>query len=561
MAFLQVLHGDDAGRRFALEQPITTIGRDSGNLIRLRDSEVSRRHGEILQTPEGFELVDLASSNGTFLDRERIDRCLLRDGDRIRVGRTWLVFGEDAPALADQGDVEIVPDRTDPDASRIVARAPAIQDAFAPLDAEPASSTRARKALAVMLRTAQAVAHTLDIDTLCHRLLELVFEAIEADRGCVMLMDPERQILVPRAVLHRRSGPQGRIAISRTILDYVVTHDEGVLTSDARDDQRWDSGASIVRQGIREAICVPMQGRYGTVGALYVDTHVRALESLEARSQRRFRDDHLELVMAIGRQAALAVEDTSYYSALVQAERLAAIGEAVATLSHHIKNILQGLKGGGFLIQEGIRQKDDQAIERGWKAVERNQDRIHQLVIDMLTVSKERTPTLAVARLDDVVDEVVELMQPAAANSLIQISRQTRNPIPAFPFDREGIHRAILNLVTNAIDACAEKEEGHIEIVTDWDHDQRLAIVEVIDDGPGIDPEDLERIFRPFESTKGHRGTGLGLPATRKILREHGGEVTVESQPGKGSRFRVQLPAPPETPPGPQSDPSLTMTF
>ena len=83
-------------------------------------------------------------------------------------------------------------------------------------------------------------------------------------------------------------------------------------------------------------------------------------------------------MVAIGHQAALAVEDTSYYSAMVQAERLAAIGQTIATLSHHIKNILQGIRGGSYLIEEGLKDSDNDVVRKGWRIVEKNQEQISQ---------------------------------------------------------------------------------------------------------------------------------------------------------------------------------------
>lgn len=152
------------------------------------------------------------------------------------------------------------------------------------------------------------------------------------------------------------------MAISRTILDYVLDRREGVLTSDAQDDDRFSAGNSVLRTGVREAICVPLQGRYDTVGVLYVDTNVPLSEVIES-GQRRFTDEHLKLMIAIGHQAALAVEDTTYYSAMVQSERLAAVGQTIATLSHHIKNILQGIRGGSYLVEMGL-ENDDAAVLR-----------------------------------------------------------------------------------------------------------------------------------------------------------------------------------------------------
>ena len=185
--------------------------------------------------------------------------------------------------------------------------------------------------------------------------MDLIFEWVDADRGCIMLVDAKTDELTPR-VRRMRQGVKAddRISISRKILDYVMGAERG------RVDQRCPRGPALGSRrehsalGVREAICVPMQGRYGIVGIIYVDTYTPPGQLLHGRRTTKFQEDHLKLMVAIGHQAALAVEDTNYYSAMVQAERLAAVGQAIATLSHHVKNILQGIRGGSYLIDEGL---------------------------------------------------------------------------------------------------------------------------------------------------------------------------------------------------------------
>src|SRR5262245_48248819 len=159
-------------------------------------------------------------------------------------------------------------------------------------------------------------------------------------------------------------------------------------------------------------------------------------------------------MVAIGHQAALAVEDTSYYSAMVQAERLAAMGQTIATLSHHIKNILQGIRGGSYLIEEGLKGSETEVIQKGWRIVEKNQEKISNLVMDMLTFSKEREPEMVPARLNEVAADVVELMHVRAKESQVCLVYQPEEAVPELAFDPDALHRAILNVVTNAIDAC-----------------------------------------------------------------------------------------------------------
>jgi two-component system NtrC family sensor kinase len=538
---LFVIQGFNRGSRFDLggEDGAVSIGREAGNVIKLDDDEVSRRHAEIRRVGEAFIVGDLKSSNGTFLNDERVERAELSPGDRIRIGRSVLQFSPDGAEPPSLGAVDIVP--ASGDGSRIV-RSMREEDSIvlaAPEEAQNRWLARARSNLQVMYRTSLAVSHTLDIDELLDRILQLVFEWVEADRGCIMLLDPGSGELRSKARRDRRGGDTGTMVISRTILDYVLDRTEGVLTSDAQDDDRFASGNSVVRTGVREAICVPMRGRYGTVGVIYVDTMVPLVESMD---RRRFSDDHLKLMIAIGHQAALAVEDTTYYSAMVQSERLAAVGQTIATLSHHIKNILQGIRGGSYLVEMGLENDDTGVVRKGWEIVRRNQNKISSLVMDMLSFSKEREPDPVPSDLGALIDDIVETVAQRAEESGAEIVWRRPADLPQLLFDPEGMARAVLNVVTNALDAVAERAKGRVTITASVDSADGLARITVSDNGPGISPETLADIFTLFVSTKGARGTGLGLTVSRKILREHGGDIRAISTEGTGSSFTLEFP-------------------
>ena len=549
MASLFVIQGPDRGRRYELAEVSVTIGRESSNGIQLHDTEASRRHVELRKNESSYELVDLESSNGTFVNNARIEQQLLQNGDRVEIGRTRMIFtASDAVETEKyQLDVDIVNPETTTGASRIVSSLSQSEGSQLFQTSDPSESAwlaRARSNLQVMYRTALAVSHTLDIDQLLMRIMELIFEWVEADRGCIMLMDAETDQLDPTVRLNRHETQSDeKLTISQTILDYVVEHDEGVLTTDAREDNRFDAAGSIIKMGVREAICVPMQGRYGVVGVIYIDTYTTPGKMLTQRAANRFSEEHLKLMVAIGHQAALAIEDTSYYSAMVQAERLAAMGQTIATLSHDIKNILQGIQGGSYLIEEGLNQKKWEAIENGWRIVEKNQEKISNLAMDMLSFSKERQPELAPADVNSVVAEVEEMLSGRAAELGVRLTVLPAKDLPELLFDQEGIQRACLNVIGNAIDACERSEDGAVEVTTLYDAEESTVRVMVDDNGPGIPAEELQAVFSLFHSEKGSRGTGLGLPVSQKILREHGGDVVVESSPGKGSRFILQWPA------------------
>ncbi len=549
MASLFVIHGHDQGKRFPLDAAVLSVGRDASNTIQLQDSEVSRRHAQIAHTDQGLALVDLKSSNGTYVNGQSVQERILRSGDRVQFGRTLLIFtaNEDRSSIDLLEEVAIIDRNRPAEGSRIVSSISQEEGSRIVCETDPATSpwlARTRSNLQIMYQTALAASHTLDIDQLLQRIMEFIFEWVETDRGCIMLIDRESEELTPKVFRHRRAARGAeKMRISQTILDYVLEHREGVLTSDAKTDERWDTGASILKMGVREAICVPMQGRYDTVGIIYIDTYTPPGQMIQNRQINRFTNEHLKLMIAIAHQAALAVEDTSYYSAMVQAERLAAVGQTIATLSHHVKNILQGIRGGSYLIEEGLKLSNTDLVRKGWSIVDKNQEKISNLVMDMLTFSKERQPERVAADLNRVVADVIELMEVRAADAGVRLQWQPAEGLPLWTFDPEALHRAILNVVTNAIDACEKSGDGCVQVWTDYDQPRQVAVVAVQDNGEGIPEEELRRIFSVFESRKGSRGTGLGLPVSQKILKEHRGEIRVESTPNEGSTFFIEFPA------------------
>ncbi len=566
MASLYVIRGRDNGQHYLLRGSCITIGRDAANQIQVHDTEVSRQHAKIeLVDEKAMRLTDLGSSNGTFVNSRRIASQLLRSGDRVQVGRTLMIFtgGPEPQSAVAKQFVDIVdPNEKVAELSQIRSSLPtphespdlSFSDAVPDTQSPPVQAVGetnlkylqpgSRTHWEIVYLVGQAISRTVDLDDLLHQVLALIFQWINCDRGCIMMVDDISGHLTPTYSRNRKSSssPSSTLEISRTILDYVVANKEGVLTSNAQDDSRWKSGQSIVNLGVHEAICVPMLGRYGLVGAIYVDTSMAPGVFADRGLENCFEEDHLKLLIAIASQAALAVEDTQFYRAMLQSERLAAMGQTIANLSHHVKNILQGVRGGSYLIEDGLKKEDFEVVRKGWRMVERNQDRISNLVMDMLSFSKERQAELVESNLSQTITDVVELMQARVMELHVQLKWQPPTNLNSISYDPEAMHRAVLNVVTNAIDAVAGRELGIVEITATLDSMKQQIAICVTDNGEGIAPEECERIFSPFESKKGARGTGLGLPVSRKILREHGGDVSVESTPGLGTTFILHWP-------------------
>jgi len=548
MAAFVVVSGSGVGTRYVLSESKQRIGRDSRCEIHLDDTETSRKHAEIEFAKGEYSLTDLKSSNGTIVNGKVIQSKVLCDGDRIQIGKLLFVFRlrESNPSSTDKDyltqSIAIVPDGA-MDSSQIRSRADLSDpvgetEFFDPETANPLSVNKSQ--WEIMYRTSLAVSRTLDINQLLEQIVDLIFQWVQCDHACVMLQDESTGALNPVYRKNRKIQSNHQITISKTILDYVLSKEEGVLTSNAKEDRRWNSSASIEASGVCEAICVPMRGRYGVVGVLYIDTIVSATKQSKHSELNVFNDEHLKMMVTIGHQAALAIEDTRFYQSTLQSEKLAAVGQTIANLSHHVKNILQGLRGGGYMVNEGLKSQNVDTIRSGWEISEKIHGRIESLVLDMLTMSKERKPKLQSIDLVQLIQDVLAIAKTSATDAKVELTWQPAESIENVSVDPEGIHHALLNLVLNAIDATGGRPDAKVLVKATQDPTSTQIVIE--DNGIGIPKSQLTTIFSLFESTKGNRGTGLGLPVSQKIVREHGGEISVSSIVDQGTTFTISLP-------------------
>lgn len=233
---------------------------------------------------------------------------------------------------------------------------------------------------------------------------------------------------------------------------------------------------------------------------------------------------------------------------LIKTERLATIGETVAGLAHYIKNILTGLRGGMHMVNTGMAKDKPRVLQDGWGMVHRNIGKVSDLVLDLLTYSKERAPERSVCRPNEIVSGAVELLKDRAKEHRVKLNIVLDPNLKEAYLDRDAIQRVLLNLISNAIDACiydtdtfkAWEVTVKTRLETDADSSETI-LLEVTDNGSGMTDEVKAKLFTRFFSTKAGRGTGLGLLITQKIIHEHGGEISVESEAGEGTIFSVRL--------------------
>ncbi len=550
MLILTVLQGPDKGRKFELTTQLPQLIGRSSEALPISDTTVSRRHAELTPDDGKWYIRDLNSQNGTWVNGVRISgRQQLKPGDQVRTGSTLFVFGQ-----ADERDqLDLVRVLRQDQIDSTVERTLAGNDDSVVL-AEPEPRSAAVHHLQVIYRLTALTSVQTNRDDLLRAVMELVFNELKPERGFIVLTlpsaDADGREWFPAVVKHRTppaDRKDARIHISRTILNHALKQGEGVLSSNAMSDPRFAKGDSVQQFAIRSALCSPIEFGDRRFGAIYVDSSI---------ANYTFTQEQLALLNAIARHTGLALANAEAYAKKLQTERLAATGETVAVLSHSIKNILQGLRGGADVVEMGLKKEDLKISRGGWTILKRNIDRIMALTLNMLAYSRPRTPEYELTRVGDLLEECAELLADQCQAKEVALIVDAESEMVPVMLDPHLMHQAIVNLLVNAVEAVQPKV-GAVTVRATYvaNPDRSIAPgpagsagkpvirIDVIDNGPGIARDRHAQIFEPFQSTKGIRGTGLGLTVTKRLVEEHRGRVLLTSEPNRGATFTIVIPA------------------
>ncbi len=290
---MAVLREQPGGRDHPLDRPATVLGRDAACDVVIRDDVVSRRHAVVVLSGDVYELEDLGSANGTFLNgKQAAGRVRLHAGDRIELGGHALTFDpEAAPAFAAAPA---------PAESEAPVRPPSI---VASLDVSGTErlAVAAEAKLRAVLEISRSLGATLDLEVVLPKVLESLFVIFpQAGSGAVLLFDPARGKLVPRAVRRRDGAKEGDPGFSRTVINYALASGRAVLSDDAAHDRRFDPSASLYKGSFRSVLCVPMFAQDGSsLGAVQVATE---------DPRRPFNEEDLDVLVSAAAQAGRAVE-------------------------------------------------------------------------------------------------------------------------------------------------------------------------------------------------------------------------------------------------------------
>jgi two-component system NtrC family sensor kinase len=545
MLILTVIQGPDKGKSFQLPDHEPQLVGRSSEALPLSDSTVSRRHAELTPDDGEWWIRDLGSQNGTWVNGTRInERTRLRVGDQVRTGSTLFVFGRsDADERPDPIRL-LKPAQMDASFERTLA---SNEDSV--ILAEPEPRSAAIHHLQVIYRLTALTSQYTEREDLLKGVMELVFSEFKPERGFIILTvggggggkdEPKPRPAVVKYAMAPKDKDEAQIHVSKTILQHAIRKGEGVLSSNAMTDPRFKSGDSVQLFAIRSAICSPIKFGERTFGAIYIDSSI---------ANYTFTPEQLALMNAIGRHTGLAMANAENFANRLQTERLAAIGQTVASLSHSIKNILQGLRGGADVVEMGLKKDDLKVARGGWGILKRNIDRIMNLSLNMLAYSRQRTMEVELTKVGPLLEDCAQLLHDLCQARQVALIIDADPEMPPIPMDPHMMHQALMNLMTNAVDA-VEPRRGAVTVRAGYlPADPRKvgshaeARISVIDNGPGIPADKHQLIFEPFFTTKGLRGTGLGLAVTRRIIEEHSGRIELESEEGKGATFTVILPA------------------
>ena len=398
---------------------------------------------------------------------------------------------------------------------------------------EPTSHGAADQLRAV-LAISRALAGKLDVQQILPAALSTVANIATAEGSSIMLIDPDTKAMS----FFVAAGPGAEAAKAvplppgEGICGHVARTGKSLIVNDpANDGRHYDQVDQTTGITTRNLVCVPLSTGDRLWGVI---------ELINKRDGEGFDDRDLQLVETVAPQIALALENAHLHNEIVVGERMAAVGRTVSGLAHCIKNILNGIKSGSAVVNRAVDAQDFEKTCQGWQVVNKNNEMLSRLVLDMLSLAREANFHPFPTDVNDLAEQICALVADRAAERNITISCTPAENLPEVTTDPTQIYRCLLNLISNAIEAGRDGSPVRVRIYRS-DRRPRFTI-SVADNGTGISSENRDKIFSEFFTTKGSRGTGLGLPVTKKLIVAMGGTITFHSVDGQGTKFVVALP-------------------
>ena len=331
---------------------------------------------------------------------------------------------------------------------------------------------------------------------------------------------------------------------------WVARNQQVVVVDDLRSDPRVVQELADQLE-VTTALVVPLTGENGIIGAISAFRRGRPYQSYDA-----------QLLTIFANQVSIAIENAKTYAALenrleelkrtqaqlIQSEKMAALGQLVSGVAHELNNPLTSILGFAEILANlsGL----DAAIKRDLDRIYQEADRSRRIIQNLLHFARQEKPSRTPADINEVLNRTLAVLEYQLRVKNIAVVKNLDPGLPITAIDVQQFEQIFLNIIINAEQAIQETgSEGEITVATQLGPSDKI-IISFRDNGPGIAPEHLPKIFEPFFTTKEvGKGTGLGLSLSYGIVKQHEGKIRVESKPGQGACFRIELPISKETGP------------
>ncbi len=545
-AYLVPLPMETFSRSIRLDPGVITIGRSRSNTIYLAHGSASRNHARISLTDGQYVLSDLKSRNGTYVNKKRIKNISLKHNDQIVLGDRLFIFSLKDPEHDDsdlvytsnedtvyfhEDDVQLS-DMVERNVDNAVQTFLDLNKDRKEISAEKAVEAHSR--LLLLYQLGDKLRYVKNVDEILSMGTDLIFGALpSAERGVAMLRSSSKDPLEARIVKYRHKKPEGDvIPVSQTVINKVIKEKLALVSRNALEDSRFETGDSIMVHNLNSIICVPIISGERVIGVLHIDTS----QILDA-----FTQNDLEFTAAVANEMSIAIDNSRLQQEAVQNERMAAIGMTITNIAHNIKNLLTINKGVEELMSMYVSDIADEKLQKSWQLVRKSLEQINNLSANMLDFTRVHPVKLDLIDINSTMLNYRNFFQENLTSKGIKLVMDLDTNLTKWVMDESGLNRALLNLVVNANDAVKEKDNGIITISTIIDTQNHLNIG-VSDNGCGIEPDRINNVFQLFFTTKGTKGSGLGLPMVQRFAESLGGTITVESKVNEGTTFNLNIP-------------------
>jgi signal transduction histidine kinase len=527
VAVIEVIRGDLTDKVRFLRPRGYALGRARQNDIALNEPSISKSHARIDYREGRFLIEDQASLHGVYVNGTKVQQTDLAPGCQIQLGNVTLKF------------------------SQLGGESSTAQLAKFPWTEQQQ----------LLLSLVQTLNSTLVLSQVLEQVLDAVMRITGAERGFLLLADnsPDAARFPPVAGLRLRAarGRADAVSDGRGIATSVVRRalegGETVATGNALADPHFSNATSVVALDLRTIVCIPLRSpraeadKNGSfpraLGALYVDNQ---------ESSAPFSSDGLRTAEALARHAALAIENAQFFEReqrtieelqqaqkqLLQSEKLATIGQMAAGIAHELNTPLTYIMGNLELLDA---QELTAAQREMLGSISRGSERIKGLAQSLLAFSRPSQEEMIAIAINDLIERSLELCHYQVLKGGVVLRKQIETGLPRVLGVPNQLEMALINLTINAVHAM-EGTGGNLTVSAAAKGGQ--VEIAVSDQGPGIPPQVQPTMFEPFVTTKPEgKGTGLGLSTVLMVVERHKGRIDFTTAPGKGTTFRITLPA------------------